>query len=205
VFFAGAFVPRFFIEVSIMASDVSIASNALVMLGGQSFSSFDEPKPHVRVAASIYATVRDDVLRLHPWNCATDRVILAPLVTPPAFDFAYQFALPGDWLRTIQVGRAGDPLEYRSERQRILAAVNALPLVYIFRNTAEDTWSANLIHVMELALAAKMAYTITSSISVRDSFRDEFARELKAAKAIDGQDDPPEEFAAGSFLEARFS
>lgn len=187
-----------------MTSSVSICSNALVLLGGAPFSSFDEPKPHVRVAANLYPSVRDDVLRLHSWNCATDRVILAPMANAPAFDFAYQFQLPGDWLRTLQVGQKGDPLEYRMERQRILANVTALPLVYCFRNLVEDTWSTNLIHVMELAMAAKMAYAVTSSSSVRDSYRDEFARELKAAKAIDGQDDPPEEFSAGSFLESRF-
>lgn len=187
-----------------MTSPVSICSNALVMLGGAPFSSLDEPKPHVRVAANLYASVRDDVLRLHTWNCATDRVILAPMATAPEFDFAYQFQLPGDWLRTLQVGRNGDPIPFRSERQRLLANVNALPLVYCFRNEVEVTWSTNLIHVMELAMAAKMAYAVTSSAAVRDSFRDEFARELKVAKAIDGQDDPPEEFAAGSFLESRF-
>ena len=187
-----------------MPSSVSVCSNALVMLGGAPFSSFEEPKPHVRIAANLYPTVRDDVLRLHNWNCATSRVILAPMVTPPAFDFAYQFQLPGDWLRTIQVGKKGEPLEYRAEGQRLLANVTALPLVYSFRNTVEDTWSTNLIHLLELAMAAKMAYAVTSSSSVRDSYRDEFARELKIAKAVDGQDDPPEEFAAGSFLESRF-
>jgi len=188
-----------------MATDVSICSNALVMLGGSPFSSFDEPKPHVRVASNLYPSVRNDVLRLHSWNCATDRVILAPTDTAPAFDFAYQFLLPGDWLRTLQVGYAGCPIPFRAERQRILADVNALPLVYCFRNEVEDSWSTNLVHVMELAMAAKMAYAVTSSSSVRDSFRDEFARELKVAKAIDGQDDPPEEFAAGTFFESRFS
>ena len=188
-----------------MPSSVSVCSNALVMLGGAPFSSFEEPKPHVRIAANLYPTVRDDVLRLHNWNCATDRVILAPMATPPAFDFAYQFQLPGDWLRTIQVGKKGEPLEYRAEGQRLLANVTALPLVYSFRNTVEDTWSTNLIHLLELAMAAKMAYAVTSSSSVRDSYRDEFARELKVAKAVDGQDDPPEEFAEGSFVESRFS
>lgn len=187
-----------------MTSSVSICSNALIKLGGAPFSSFDEPKPHVRIAANLYASVRDDVLRGHPWNCATDRVILAPTATTPAFDFSYQFQLPGDWLRTLQVGYVGDPLEYRSERQRILANVNALPLVYCFRNTVEDTWSTNLIRLMELAMAAEMAYAVTASSSLRDSFRDEFARALKVAKAVDGQDDPPEEFAAGTFLESRF-
>lgn len=188
-----------------MASDVSVCSNALVMLGGAPFSSFDEPKPHVRLAAVLYPSVRDDVLRKHPWNCATARVILAPLATRPAFDFNYQFQIPGDWLRTLQVGYKGEPIEYRSEGQRILADVTALPFVYTFRNTTEDTWSGNLIHVMELAMAAKMAYAVTSSSSVRDSQRDEYVRELKFAKAVDGQDDPPEEFASGTFFESRFS
>lgn len=187
-----------------MASDVSICSNALVMLGGAPFSSFAEPKPHVRVAANLYPSVRDDVLRLHAWNCATTRVLLAPLADVPPFDFQHAFQIPGDWLRTIQVGYKGDTIEYRMERQRILADVTALPLVYVFRNEVEDTWSSNLIHVMELAMAAKMAYAVTASSSVRDSYRDEFAREFKVAKAIDGQDDPPEEFAEGTFLESRF-
>lgn len=187
-----------------MSSDVSICSNALVMLGQTPFSSFEEPKPHVRAAANLYPSVRDSVLRLHPWNCATERVILAPIANAPAFDFAYQFQLPGDWLRTIQVGYKGEPLEYRSERQRLLANVTALPLVYCFRNTVEDSWSTNLIHIMELAMAAKLAYTVTASTSLRDSHRDEFARELKVAKAVDGQDDPPEEFSAGSLYESRF-
>lgn len=188
-----------------MPSSVSVCSNALVMLGGAPFSSFEESKPHVRIAANLYPTVRDDILRLHPWNCATDRVILAPMSGVPPFDFAHQFQLPGDWLRTLQVGEKGASIEYRSERRRLLANVTALPLVYCFRNTEEDTWSTNLIHVMELAMAAKMAYAVTSSSAVRDSYRDEFARELKVAKAIDGQDDPPEEFEEGTFAESRFS
>lgn len=188
-----------------MATDVSICSNALIMLGGAPFASFEEAKPHVRIAANLYPSVRDTVLRAHSWNCCTQRVVLAPLSEAPAYDFTKQFQLPGDWLRTLQVGYKDEPLEYRMEGLRILADVTVLPLVYTFRNTVEDTWSTNLIHVMELAMAAKMAYAVTSSSSVRDSQRDEYMREMKYAKAVDGQDDPPEEFRAGTFLESRFS
>lgn len=175
------------------------------MLGAKPINSFDDRTDQARLVANLYASVRDDVLRLHPWNCATKRVILAPLVSAPAFDFDYQFQLPGDWLRTLQVGYKGCSLPYRTEGKRILADVNALPLVYSYRNEDESSWSTNLVHVMELAMAAKIAYAVTKSASVRDSQRDEYMRELKVAKAIDGQDDPPEEFDEGSFLEARFS
>lgn len=187
------------------ATAVSICSNALLMLGGRAFSAFSENRDHVTLCANLYPSVRDTVLRAHPWNCATKRVILSPLAERPAFDFTQQFSLPSDWLRTIQVGQKGYQIPYRSEGRRLLASAAQLPLVYCFRNDQPGTWSTNLVHVMELAMAAKMAYAVTSSASMRDSMRDEAARELKFAKAIDGQDDPPEEFDEGTFVESRFS
>lgn len=188
-----------------MATAVSICSNALQMLGAKPINDFDERTEHARLCANLYPSVRDDLLRGHPWNCAIKRVILAPLIDTPAFDFDYQFALPGDWLRTIQVGRKGQPLEYRSEGRNLLACVTALPLVYVFRNEVEQSWSTNLVELAELQMAAKMAYAVTKSSSIRDSYRDEFARAFKVAKAIDGQDDPPEEFDSGTLLESRFT
>lgn len=188
-----------------MPTPVSICSNALVMLGGLPISSLEEENPRAQAAANLYPSMRDTVLRSHYWNCATKRDLLAPLATPPAFGFNRQFPLPGDWLRTIQVGRDGCPLEYRSEGQRILANVDVLPLVYVWRNYVEDTWSTNLISVMEYAMAAALAYTVTSSSSLSDSQYQKFQQQLKVAKAIDGQDDPPEEFGYGEFLMSRFS
>lgn len=187
-----------------MPSAVSVCSNALVMLGAKPINDLTQATDHARICNNVYDTVRDSVLRAHTWNCATKRVQLAPLVAAPDFDFDHQFQLPGDWLRTVQVGEKDCPIPFRTEGQRILADVTVLPLVYIWRNKDVPTWSANLIHVMELAIAAKIAYAVTSSATVRDSQRDEFMRELKVAKAIDGQDDPPEEFASGSLYESRF-
>lgn len=188
-----------------MATSVSVCSNALQMLGAKPINDFDERTEHARLCANLWPSVRDDLLRAHPWNCAIKRVILAPLAAAPAFDFGYQFELPGDWLRTIQVGRKGCPLEYRSEGTSLLACVTALPLVYLFRNDVVQSWSTNLVELAELQMAAKMAYAVTKSSSVRDSFRDEFARAFRVAKAVDGQDDPPEEFDSGTLLESRFT
>ncbi|WP_342051993.1 MULTISPECIES: hypothetical protein [unclassified Cupriavidus] len=188
-----------------MATAVSICSNALLMLGAKPINALDEKTEHARLCSNLYQSVRDDLLRAHPWNCATKRDILAPLVDAPKFDFGYQFELPGDWLRTLQVGEKRQPLSYRSEGRCILASVTVLPIVYIFRNDVEQSWSTNLVELAELQMAAKMAYAVTKSSSIRDSFRDEFVRAFKVAKAVDGQDDPPEEFAEGSLLESRFT
>ncbi|WP_407059336.1 hypothetical protein ACKZDW_04255 (plasmid) [Ralstonia syzygii subsp. celebesensis] len=188
-----------------MATAVSICSNTLQTLGAKPINSFDERTEHARLCANIYPDLRDELLRAHPWKCAIKRVQLAPLAAKPAFDFNYQFELPGDWLRNIQVGNRGNALEYRLEGRTILANVTVLPLVYIWRNDVEQSWHPHLVTLAELLVGSRIAYAVTKSTSVRDSWRDEYARALKVAKAIDGQDDPPEEFEEGTLLESRFT
>ena len=59
-------------------SAVSICSNALLLIGDAPIDSFDIPNDRTRLVSNLYASKRDKVLRLHPWNCATKRIILSP-------------------------------------------------------------------------------------------------------------------------------
>ncbi len=186
------------------ASEVSICSNALQRLGANPISSFQENSKFAPVCANVWPTVRNALLRAHPWNCAVKRVILAPLSSPPAFDYAYQFRLPTDWLKTLQVGRRGCPIDFQQEGRSILAHTNALPLVYIWENTNPGTWDDAMVEASEVLMAAAMAYTVTSSTSLRDSLNQEGQFKLKAAKAQDGQDSPPEEFPESRLTMSRF-
>ncbi|MCA3188324.1 MULTISPECIES: hypothetical protein [unclassified Cupriavidus] len=188
-----------------MATEVSVCSNALQILGAKPINSFEEKTEQARLCANLWPDARDELLRAHPWKAAKKRVILAPLTTAPAFDYGYAFELPGDWLKTLQVGKRGQAIDYETEGRTILASVTALPLVYIYRNDVVQSWHPHLVSLAELLMCARMAYAVTKSTSVRESHRDEFARALKVAKAIDGQDDPPEEFEEGSLLESRFT
>ena len=135
-----------------IASEVSICSNALVRLGGKPISSFQEDSEFAGPCATVWPTVRNMVLRAHPWNCATRRAILAPLVESPAFDFGYQFNLPTDWLKTLQVGRRNCPITYQQEGRRILANVSGLPLVYIWENTNPGTWDDSMVEAAEILM-----------------------------------------------------
>ena len=76
----------------------SICSNALLMLGAQTVASTSDGTDRSTLAANLYESARDSVLRSHPWNCATKRVVLAPDSAAPAFGYAAQFALPSDFL-----------------------------------------------------------------------------------------------------------
>jgi hypothetical protein len=188
-----------------LATDVSICSNALLMLGDKAISSLNPPDntDAAGMVANIYPQIRDKVLRAHPWNCAVKRVILAPDATAPAFDYDYQFQLPSDWLRTLQVGQRDDTVDYRMEGRKILCNESVFYLKYVFQNTVESTYDSMLVHIMTLAVRAAIAYGITKSSAMATLCLQEYAAELKIAKSVDGVEEPPEQlgderlFAAG--------
>lgn len=189
-----------------MASDVEICSNALLLLGAAPIASMTENTPAGRIVANCYEITKAEVLRSHPWNCCVKRVILSPETTTPAFDWGYQFARPSSWLRTLQVGYKDYPIDYAMEGVRLMADTNVLPLVYV-ANVTEGEWDALLTHLMVKRMEMDLAYPITKSTSLRDSLKQEFYARgvgvLARAKAVDGQENPPEDWNDSPFLQAR--
>jgi hypothetical protein len=172
-----------------MATAVSICSNALLMLGDKPINSLEEGSDRARLAANLWPDLRDFVLRSHPWNCAVKRVTLNPQSTPPDFDFEYSFLMPGDWLRTLQVGQRGERPEYQIEGKTILMHESVCRLRYIWRNDNPATWDSMLVHAMTMVMKAVFAYPITQAGSIEQLAVSVLAPILKQARAVDGQED----------------
>lgn len=187
-----------------MATGVSICSNALLMLGAQTINDFSDPVDRAKIAANLYPIIRDDLLRTHPWNCTIKRVLLAPDATPPAFGYANQFELPADFLRVLEVGQAGQQIDYLVEGRSILADATSVELRYVYLNEVENTWDASLVGLLTLAMACAMAYPITQSSALQAAFEQKLAMAKKVARAVDGQEDPPQTLGDERLYAARF-
>lgn len=189
-----------------MATGVSICSNALLMLGAQTINDFADSQnlDRAKLCANLYPSQRDSILRAHPWNCCIKRIVLAPLTALPAFGYSRSFELPADCLRVLEVGEGGYQLDYLVEGRTIQADAMALELRYVFRNEVESSWDAHLIDLMTIAMAATLAYPVTQSTSERDSRKAELAQALRQAKAVDGQEDPPQTLGDERLLASRF-
>lgn len=187
------------------ATDVSICSNASLLLGGHPINDLTEANDRTLLASNLFEQVRDSTQRSHPWNCCIKRVALAPDVEVPPFDWAFQFTLPPDYLKTLSVGEAGGEDEFRIESGKLLCDSNPCLLRYVARNTNPATWDPMLVRAMTLAMAAEMAYPITQSTTLRDSFRQQLEMHLKRARAVDGQDDTPETFGDSPLLQSRMA
>ena len=186
-----------------MATKVQITSNALLLLGDRPINSFEEDSDRALLASNLWDNARQAVLRRHPWNCATKRVALAPEVEAPAYDWAYQFALPGDWLRILYIGQAGAADAFKLEGRLILSDANPLYLEYIFDNTDTASWDALLVEAMQRYMAFSMAYPITKSNTTRDAMFKEFEWLFRDARLADGQENPPEDAGDYPLIQAR--
>lgn len=186
------------------ATQVSISSNACLLLGAQPINAVEESSDRARLAASLYPTIRDATLRAFPWNCCLKRVALAPDAETPAFDWAYQFTLPSDFLKAIAVGEMGAEVEFRIEGRKLLSDTNPCYLLYVFLNDNPGTWDPGLVHVVTTAMAAAMAYPITQSAALQQTMEQKAAVVMKQAKAVDGQDDTPETLGDFRLLASRF-
>jgi len=187
-----------------MSTAVQVCSNAIVELGGQPINSFDDLSDRALAAANLYPQVRDAVLRSHPWNCATKRVVLSPDSAAPAFEWVYAFIVPGDCVRILSIaeGREREPFEF--EDGKILCDSNVVYLRYVYRNDNPAKWDATLTRAMTLAMAAVLAIPVTEDKDKKIEKERELQALLRTARAVDGQEVPPEEIDDYPLLAARF-
>lgn len=187
-----------------MTTPVKICSNALLRLGSKPISDLNEATPAAQVAANLYPTVRDSVLRMHPWNCAMKRVELVRDSNNPPFGYAYAYALPSDFLRAWVVTDDGiHPIEYAIERRQLLTDAGVVYLQYVYRNDDPSTWDSNLLELMETRMAAALAMPVTADAAKKQEMERESLQVLRMARAVDGMENPAQPFPESSLMSVR--
>ncbi len=114
---------------------IDLCSRALLKIGAQTITSFDDGTAEAEVAASLYSTVRDAALSAHPWNFATYQATLPKLASAPVADFANAFQLPVDCIRVLSAGTAGrgQGIRYKIKRRQLHTDADEVILTYISR------------------------------------------------------------------------
>ncbi|MFA5165578.1 MAG: hypothetical protein WC481_08475 [Candidatus Omnitrophota bacterium] len=171
-------------------SEVKIANLALTGVGASRITSLTEDSQQARVVSEMYAQVRDEVLRSHPWNFAVDRATLSILADAPAFEYSYQFQLPVNCLRVLGAyDSSGDKIEdYKVEGRKLLCDDSAVYIKYIKRVTDANEYDANFITLFGVRLSAEIAFPIANSASLGQNKLEMYGELLRIAKGIDAQE-----------------
>ena len=193
-----------------MASVVDICNGALNQLGASTILSLTEDSKNARLCNARYTQVRDSLFRSHPWNCLQKRVQLAADTTAPAWGFTSAYTLPADCFRLLRI------LDYDSnhkvEGRKILTNNSSMKILYVARIEDPNEYDELLRETISAALAADIAYAVTSSNPVSLNMYNLYQTKLKDARFVDateGQNTSQEDgmadvVDANDFLSSRF-
>jgi hypothetical protein len=150
-----------------MSTNVTTICNlALGKLGEKRIMSIDDNDPVARQCRLFYAQTRDEVLRAHRWNFAIKRITLVQLTAGPEFGWSYQYALPNDCLRVLQINgwEANERQdEWQGEGGNLLCDEDSVQLRYIGRIEDAATFDPLFVEAITVKLASKLAQSITGS------------------------------------------
>lgn len=172
-----------------MASRVSVCNLALTVLGADRITSLEDNSVNARRLNAIYDSCLEDVLRAHPWNFAIVRQQLSELATSPVFGYEYEFQLPGDCLRVIEVNDGTNLItDYKVEGRKILCGYDDIYIKFIAKVTDPNQYTSQFIFVLASRLAAEVAYAVTNNKETAKQAYQLYALRLQQAKETDAQE-----------------
>ena len=198
-----------------MPSVVDICNEAMDLLGAATITSLTENSKEARLCNRRYETVRDHVLRAHPWNCAITRRTLAKDSVAPDFGFTNQFTLPTDpyCLRVLSFWNSNvnndlapydSNVMFKIEGRKILSNEGTCKITYIARITDTEQFDTLLSSAIAHRLAGETAYAITGSNGVSQAIMALYNERLKEARGMDAMEGYPDQLQADDFLNIRY-
>lgn len=202
-------------------SQTDVCNSALQRVGAARIMDITDNSREARVCAVAYDSNRRSELMKYRWKFATKRAVLAPDVTPPAFEYQYAYTLPADCLRVLL---PTDPyLDWSVEGGKVLtntlqspylgANANgsvapgspALYLRYIADITDASQFDAIFYDMLALALAIDICEALTQSNQKKSDLQGEYKDSLAEAKRMNAFETIPTDPPDDSFWLIRYS
>jgi len=197
-----------------MATDVEIASRALVALGANAITSFGDGTTEANVANQFFLPTLDYLLGLHRWNFCWKQAELVedvpagesspgPYDDPIYVDFGFAYDKPADLIRIDKVLYAGLAIAWQEKGDQIASDwPPTLVIEYNYRPTI-TTLPAFFLVPLEHLLAARMAVPITQKDRLLSAYNALFMDALRLARNVDAQQSTAERMPLGRLNRAR--
>ena len=178
---------------------VSLASNALVLLGHQSIASFTEETAGAQVAENLYEHSYKFLLSSHRWRFATTQKQLARLTASPEAVYKYQFQLPTDIVYLI---RPISIANYEIYNDKLYCNQETATIEYVY-NIPEDFIPSYFAKAVEFYLAQQFAIPITGDIDKASYYGQQFNAQMLKAKGLDSSQRPSSGFTYNPYTDIR--
>lgn len=165
-------------------TEIGIANSALIKIGCEELTSFDDDLKAARLCKLQYPKIRDLVLEAYPWTFAQKRAVLAQLNAVPAWGFTLQYQLPSDYYRLTEVD---GEFEHVIESGLFLTDNGTVKIKYTALVTDPGKFTPTFAEAVATALAADLAYSLVQSAELAKLMNDKYEKMLGAARSSNAQ------------------
>lgn len=198
-----------------MASKIDIVNRALTKIGDDRIMDILDDQENAKTINSMYDVVLAAELRARIWNFTIKRASLPALATTPEFGYLYEYQLPVDHLRLIQVGEeyVGMSLsdyvgmteaEFQVEGRKILTDfASPLKIRYVSLVSDPGLYDALFVEAFACRLALEACERLTQSNTKRQLAAEEYANAITMALRADAIENPPQTMPDESWIMSR--
>lgn len=166
------------------ATEVSICNSALLLNGGNEVTSLSEDSTEAKLCSSIYTDEKQSLLQSYPWRFSISMADLGgPVVTAPLFKWKYQYQLPSDFLRLLQME---EEAEYEIYGDKIYTDNSTCKIIYQ-ANVTEQKMPAYFIVVLKMRMATLLSMSLHEDSTKFQLFEAAAQKEMMRARAVDSQ------------------
>lgn len=183
-------------------SSIDIASNALILVGDEPISSFEDPGAGAKATGNLYPEVKESLLAFHPWSFALKEQELSKLSASPdtRTGFSNAFQIPTDVIRIWEVMTHS---YYEVVGSLIYSNEDSLLMRYVF-DVPETSMPASFVKALEYKLAAEISISVTEDENRAQIYERKAQAQLAKASNIDSQGHPQQAITDSPFVSARF-
>jgi hypothetical protein len=188
-------------------SAIDICSRALILIGADPITSFDDDTTEALVASNMYEDVARAQLCATRWRFATEQSTLALLADAPTgrFDVAHQ--LPTNLIMLNAVTINDNPIDYTIYGDMVFSNASSndsLVADYIYR-ADEVEWPSYFTIAVEHMLASIFATSIARDAALAGLFEQKADTMMRKAKTIDAQQQITRRLTTSRFITERRS
>ena len=182
-------------------SDVGVCNSALLKVGAEQISSFNDNTRASNICAAQYPILRDEVMRAAPWRFALQQAFLGvPSANVPLFDYAAAYDIPTVLLRVWQVN---DCNWTQMGGQIFCDVTDGINVLGIFQNTDPTSWDAQFAEALAWRLAAEIALAMVQSVPLAQEMSKGYDKAMALARSTNAVIGTPERLVADIWSSAR--
>tara|TARA_E500000331_G_scaffold356706_1_gene415862 strand:+ start:1304 stop:1897 length:594 start_codon:yes stop_codon:yes gene_type:complete len=192
---------------TVASSGIDICSRALILIGADPITSFQDASTEAKVAVNVYEDVARSALVNSRWRFATNQNKLSLLTATPTGRYAIAHQLPTDLLMLHAVTVNDNQIEYAVYGNKVFsdsASTDELVADYTFRAN-EKTWPSYFTLAVEYSLAIIFATSIARDSSLAKLMQDQAERAMAKARNLDSQQQTTRKLTSSRFITSRLS